>query len=304
MRREAGIAKGADLTRIMPKIQFGLKSINNARMRIEEIMRQAPEAAQSAVMMNLVSSVQKNIIDINTALDQVESQQGATTHTAIIRKLRNDVNKEEVCPCSVCLWFFFVCSSFSVRLICNFHFSQQAIERALYSGNNGESSTRASMSGGGNGTNGGPGLKRFGSNNSMIPSADDQQLNNNVNNGVNGSKQNKVSVLNNGNTNTNTTNNNNNSSNSNSAASSSKQVVKGGSAGAFSPSVMKSNNSKKTNNATMSFDDDWAAEDGVFLDRTDHERMIEQVSVFCFVFFVLFLIIFSITTVLSEIEAC
>ena len=115
MRREAGIGKSADLTRIMPKIQFGLKSINTARMRIEDIMKKAPEAAESDQMKSLVCSVQKNILDITSALDQVERQQGpGNQHGAVIKKLRNDVIKEEV-QC----WRHFLCQfMYVIAIIC------------------------------------------------------------------------------------------------------------------------------------------------------------------------------------------
>lgn len=97
MRREAGIGKSADLNRVMPKIQVGLKSVHAARLKIEDIMNRAPEAAESDQMKILEKSVYKNIEDIKSALDQVEKQQGgASTHSGVIKKLRNDVQKEEV----------------------------------------------------------------------------------------------------------------------------------------------------------------------------------------------------------------
>ena len=57
-------------------------------------MKEAPEAGESAQMQQLVQSVNKNIADIVSALDQVDKQQGGPS--AQTKKLRNDVKKEEV----------------------------------------------------------------------------------------------------------------------------------------------------------------------------------------------------------------
>ena len=75
-----------------------------ARQRIEEIMQAAPEAANSEQMKALVQSVKKNISDIRSLLEsmekQVQSGQGATTTApAMIKKLRNEITKEEVRLC-------------------------------------------------------------------------------------------------------------------------------------------------------------------------------------------------------------
>jgi hypothetical protein len=102
MRREVGIPKHADRAHVMQGIQNGLRGIAQVRKKIEDIMREAPEAGDSEQMMTLVSSVQKSILDITSALNQVEQRQqlgqapvdGA--QTGIIKKLRNDLIKEEV----------------------------------------------------------------------------------------------------------------------------------------------------------------------------------------------------------------
>ena len=67
-------------------------------------MQAAPEAANSEQMKALVQSVKKNISDIRSLLEsmekQVQSGQGATTTApAMIKKLRNEITKEEVCLC-------------------------------------------------------------------------------------------------------------------------------------------------------------------------------------------------------------
>ena len=67
-------------------------------------MHVAPDAANSEQMKALVQSVKKNISDIRSLLEsmekQVQSGQGATTTApAMIKKLRNEITKEEVCLC-------------------------------------------------------------------------------------------------------------------------------------------------------------------------------------------------------------
>mmetsp|Transcript_35632 Transcript_35632/g.70859 ORF Transcript_35632/g.70859 Transcript_35632/m.70859 type:complete len:432 (-) Transcript_35632:51-1346(-) len=100
MRREIGI-RTADIPKALQKIQTGLASIHNARVRIEEIMKQAPQVAESEQMATLVGSVKKNIGDVITSLDQISAHQHKngspqTTTTAAVKKLRNDVMKEEI----------------------------------------------------------------------------------------------------------------------------------------------------------------------------------------------------------------
>ena len=76
-------------------------SVHAARQRIEEIMLAAPDAAKSDQMKALVQAVKKNIGDIRSLLEsmekQVQSGQGVVaTAPAMIKKLRNDITKEEV----------------------------------------------------------------------------------------------------------------------------------------------------------------------------------------------------------------
>ena len=99
-RDTGGLGKIVDIQKALPRIQQGLSSIHLARLRIEEIVSQAPDSINSEQMKTLVDSVKKNICDIISALDQYESQQTGS-QTAIVNKLRNDVTKEEVstsCP--------------------------------------------------------------------------------------------------------------------------------------------------------------------------------------------------------------
>lgn len=100
------------------------------RMKIEEIMKHAPEAANSDQMLSLVTSVNRNISDILSVLDQAEKNfaqeeqqaitngnskggfynngnanakggggnSSASNSPAVLKKLRNDVMKEQVNP--------------------------------------------------------------------------------------------------------------------------------------------------------------------------------------------------------------
>jgi len=209
MRREVGISKVADVTRVMPKIQMGLKSVHAARIRIEEIMKQAPEAAETEQMQTLVQSVKKNIADITCALDQIQKQQGSTTtHTAVIKKLRNDVIKEEI-----------------------------AMERAFY------------PNGGSDKKDGFLPLRKYGSNSERRSSATVIS-----DGGGGGSNTNPFDET---------------SSNSFSSSSS----IKSGRAGAFNPSLLGSSFSSKSLGLGPNGE---GAEDGVFVDRSMHELMIEQ----------------------------
>lgn len=101
-----------DFASALPKIQHSLSSIHMARMRIEDIVKEEPEVVHTEQLKNAIQRVQGNINDIMTALDQYETQQtmieegqmqnqgpatNAMQQLAVIKKLRSDLNKEEVC---------------------------------------------------------------------------------------------------------------------------------------------------------------------------------------------------------------
>lgn len=114
MRRELGV-KATDITKVLPKIQAGLTSINAARKKIEEIMRHAPSAAESDEMKHLVTSVYRNIQEILSIIEQAEKQiatlpansavttssnktagSGQLPNPAALKKLKNEVLREQV----------------------------------------------------------------------------------------------------------------------------------------------------------------------------------------------------------------
>jgi Asp-tRNA(Asn)/Glu-tRNA(Gln) amidotransferase C subunit len=101
MRRDVGI-RSIDSPAAVLKIQSGLASIHTTRVRIEAIiyMKQAPSAAQSEQMTVLVGTVKRNIREVLCSLDQIgtlqqKSSLPQTTSSAVVKKLRNDVIKEE-----------------------------------------------------------------------------------------------------------------------------------------------------------------------------------------------------------------
>lgn len=82
---------------IYVQVQAGLSSIHTARVKIESILSSAPEAMETEQMISLVNSVQRNIADIISILEEAERQGGRTDISpAANKKLRNDILKEEV----------------------------------------------------------------------------------------------------------------------------------------------------------------------------------------------------------------
>jgi hypothetical protein len=128
MRREMGI-RTADIPKALLKIQTSLASIHGARVRIEEITKQSPQAAQNEQMVALIQHVKKNIGDVISSLDQISAHlhkngSPSPTTTAAVKKLRNDVVKEDVgSPYPLTLL------SYRSFLLCLF--SQAAIDRAV-----------------------------------------------------------------------------------------------------------------------------------------------------------------------------
>eukprot|EP01039_Chlorochromonas_danica_P006962 gene6962-7702_t len=95
MRRDATI-KSADLSKALSKVQLGLSSVHTARVKIEQVSKQAPDAIESEQMVSLAMSVQKNIADLLSVLDQAEKQPGRTDISpAAVKKLRNEILREE-----------------------------------------------------------------------------------------------------------------------------------------------------------------------------------------------------------------
>lgn len=87
------------LSETTPRVQQGLKSIHLVRVKIEEILRNDLNAADSEEMMILVSSVRTKIKHIYKLLDIVEAKGVSPSEMTIINKLRNDIMKEEVGHC-------------------------------------------------------------------------------------------------------------------------------------------------------------------------------------------------------------
>lgn len=109
MRREIGV-KATEITKVLPRIQAGLTSINGTRKKIEEIMRYSPTAADTDEMRQLVTTVYRNIQEILSVIDQAEKQVSNPITTpnnrnptnvqlpnpGILKKLKNEVLREQV----------------------------------------------------------------------------------------------------------------------------------------------------------------------------------------------------------------
>lgn len=106
LRRET-VMKSMEIDKALPKIQMGLTSINTARKKIESIMKQSADAIDNEHFQSLIKSVRKNIVDIKSAIQQLENnEKNSSTNNpnahAIFKKLKNDLTKEEVGLLSNC----------------------------------------------------------------------------------------------------------------------------------------------------------------------------------------------------------
>ena len=100
MRREVTNSKYVDIHKVIPRIQQGLTGIHSARMQIEDILRQQPEQAQTLQMQQLTHGIQRNIQELLGGLDTTEKQckeePGEQQYLAVLKKLRNDCLREQV----------------------------------------------------------------------------------------------------------------------------------------------------------------------------------------------------------------
>ena len=99
MRREA-VIKQLEVNKVIPRIQQGLTGIHTARIQLEEILRNAPEQAKiNPDLQQLSLTVQKNVNDLIQGLDHMETQckeePSQHKHLAVIKKLRNDCVREQ-----------------------------------------------------------------------------------------------------------------------------------------------------------------------------------------------------------------
>ena len=95
-RSTRAMSEVTDVSKAMPKIQQGLKFIQAARKRVEEISHQKLESSQLEKMKDLVDTVKSNICDVEMALDQIESKNGSPANLLVTKKLRHDLSKEKI----------------------------------------------------------------------------------------------------------------------------------------------------------------------------------------------------------------
>lgn len=96
MRRDTRASKIAEFTDMIPKIQRGLRSIHSVRLKIEEVAQKNPESCTNPQMLQLVTNVRKNIVDIHQLLGMVDLEALDRQNATVVNKLRNDIQKEEV----------------------------------------------------------------------------------------------------------------------------------------------------------------------------------------------------------------
>ena len=71
------------------------------RVRIEQVVKQAPEAIHEPQMIRLVDTVRENMLETLHMLNTLDSSGLTHAQVAVIKKLRHDLEKEEVLCCIV-----------------------------------------------------------------------------------------------------------------------------------------------------------------------------------------------------------
>lgn len=99
VRRDA-TNKHLEISKVIPRIQQGLTGIYTARMQLEDILSKAPEQAKSNPDLQQLSlTIRRNVDDMIQGLDQMEKQckedPSQHKHLAVIKKLRNDCVREQ-----------------------------------------------------------------------------------------------------------------------------------------------------------------------------------------------------------------
>eukprot|EP00602_Paraphysomonas_sp_CaronLab_P000835 CAMPEP_0185029148 /NCGR_PEP_ID=MMETSP1103-20130426/15277_1 /TAXON_ID=36769 /ORGANISM="Paraphysomonas bandaiensis, Strain Caron Lab Isolate" /LENGTH=416 /DNA_ID=CAMNT_0027563787 /DNA_START=185 /DNA_END=1435 /DNA_ORIENTATION=- len=95
MRRDSRVGKTAQFMEATPKIQKGLRSIHTVRIRIEEVVKKAPDAMQEPQMIRLVDTVRSNMLETLNTLNKLDASGLNASQVAVIKKLRNDLQKEQ-----------------------------------------------------------------------------------------------------------------------------------------------------------------------------------------------------------------
>lgn len=99
MRRDTRASKAQQFIDSMPVIQKGLRSIYALRVKIEDAVKQTPDAMQEPQMIRHVDTVRQNMYETMNLLNQLDSNGLTTSQVAVINKLRNDLQKEQVIIC-------------------------------------------------------------------------------------------------------------------------------------------------------------------------------------------------------------
>lgn len=270
MRREAGITirSSNDVNKALPRVQSGLSSILQARNQIENLIKKDPDALASAEMKPLIEAVRKTIADFLTDLDQCDGLQPSIIEQAKIKKLRNDLLKEKS----------------AIEKIINPSYvdmSKQASKRStIIAGRQTFSGRDSALPG-----ESFPRLSEVSASSKSGSISDLPSRRNPFEHDVEGdAMETPSSLADSRNCSPNPSFLGNDPKNgivrgqpliSPADVSSKNNGVKGGTAGVFDPSVLSASSKRPI---AMGLDDNWETpKDGVFLDRSMQEQMIEQV---------------------------
>lgn len=96
MRRDTRGNKSAQFIDSMPLIQKGLRSIYTLRVKIEDAVKQTPDALQEPQMIRLLDTVRQNMFETMNLLNHIDTTTLSADKIAVINKLKNDLQKEQV----------------------------------------------------------------------------------------------------------------------------------------------------------------------------------------------------------------
>jgi hypothetical protein len=99
MQREVA-TKQVDIHTVIPRIQQGLTGIHSARIQIEDIARQSPDQMKSVQMLQVTNGIHRNIQELLGGLETTERQckepdSGQGQYLAVLKKLKNDCIREK-----------------------------------------------------------------------------------------------------------------------------------------------------------------------------------------------------------------
>lgn len=95
MRRDTRGNKSSQFIDSMPLIQKGLRSIYTLRVKIEDAVKQTPDALQEPQMIRLLDTVRQNMLETMNLLNHIDITTLSADKIAVVNKLKNDLQKEQ-----------------------------------------------------------------------------------------------------------------------------------------------------------------------------------------------------------------